>query len=242
MNSRSLGRPAAVLFDLDGTLLDTAGDIALALSRAFADHGRQGPPPAAVRQMIGKGAPVLVERATAAQAWVLDAAGRAELLERFFHHYGRLQDMKEFTAEPYEGAQEALAAMYEAGMPLAVVTNKFHRFAVGLLQQLDLMRYLRLVVGGDTCERRKPDPLPLRHACAELGVAPARALMVGDSANDTEAARAAGMPVVLVPYGYTEGQDPRLLPCDHRVRSLAELPGLIANLSAGLSAGLSARQ
>jgi phosphoglycolate phosphatase len=70
--------------------------------------------------------------------------------------------------------------------------------------------------------------MPLLHACAQLGVAPATALMVGDSRNDVEAARAAGMPVVLVPYGYTEGQDPRLLPCDHMVDSLVDLQGLIA--------------
>jgi phosphoglycolate phosphatase len=219
--------PAAVLFDLDGTLLDTAGDIALALHRAFADHGHEGPAPAAVRQMIGKGAPVLVERAVAAQGLWLDAAGRAELLERFFHHYGRLQELDECAAEPYAGAREALVALHAAGVPLALVTNKYHRFAVGLLQRLDLARYLRVVVGGDTCERRKPDPMPLHHACTQLGVAPADALMVGDSANDLEAARAAGMPVVLVPYGYTEGEDPRLWPCDHMVENLAQLPALL---------------
>ncbi len=219
--------PAAVLFDLDGTLLDTAGDIALALSRAFADHGHEGPPPAAVRQMIGKGAPVLVERAVAAQGVTVDAAGQAALLDRFFHHYGRLQEVDECAAEPYDGAREALAALHEADVPLAVVTNKYHRFATGLLQRLDLARYLRVVVGGDTCERRKPDPMPLLHACTQLGVSPAAALMVGDSANDVEAARAAGMPVVLVPYGYTEGQDPRSWPCDHMVETLAHLPALI---------------
>jgi phosphoglycolate phosphatase len=216
-----------VLFDLDGTLLDTAGDIALALSRAFADHGHEGPAPAAVRQMIGKGAPVLVERAVLAQGLNLDAAGRAALLERFFHHYGRLQELDECEAEPYAGAREALVTLHAAGLPLAVVTNKYHRFAVGLLQRLDLARHLRVVVGGDTCERRKPDPMPLHHACTQLGVAPADALMVGDSANDVEAARAAGMPVVLVPYGYTEGEDPRQWSCDHMVDNLAQLPGLL---------------
>jgi phosphoglycolate phosphatase len=231
MNPPVRARPAALLFDLDGTLLDTAGDIALALSRAFADHGHQAPPPEAVRQMIGKGAPVLVERAVAAQGLNLDTAVQAALLERFFHHYGRLQDMDECAAKPYPGAREALAALHAAGVPLAVVTNKYHRFALGLLQRLDLTRYLRVVVGGDTCERRKPDPMPLHHACAQLGVASAAAWMVGDSANDVEAARAAGMPVVLVPYGYTEGQDPRSWPCDHLVESLAELPGLVTTQS-----------
>jgi len=228
MKFRSLARPSAVLFDLDGTLLDTAGDIALALSRAFADHGHLAPPPAAVRQMIGKGAPVLVERAVAAQGLVLGAAAQATLLDGFFHHYGRLQDLDECAAEPYPGAREALASLHAAGLPLGVVTNKYHRFATGLLRRLGLAGYLRVVVGGDTCERRKPNPMPLLHACAQLGVAPATALMVGDSRNDAEAARAAGMPVVLVPYGYTEGQDPRLLPCDHMVDSLADLQGLIA--------------
>ena len=228
MIHRMIRRPSAILFDLDGTLLDTAGDIALALSRAFADHGHPAPPPAAVRRMIGKGAPVLVERAVAAQGLDLAPAGQAALLERFFHHYGRLQELDECAAQPYPGAREALVALHAAGLPLGVVTNKYHRFATGLLQRLDLAGYLRVVVGGDTCERRKPDPMPLLHACAQLGVAPSTALMVGDSSNDVDAARAAGMPVVLVPYGYTEGQDPRLWPCDHLVDSLADLPGLIA--------------
>ena len=228
MIRRMIRRPSAILFDLDGTLLDTAGDIALALSRAFADHGHPAPPPAAVRQMIGKGAPVLVERAVAAQGLDLAPAGQAALLERFFHHYGRLQELDECAAQPYPGAREALVALHAAGLPLGVVTNKYHRFATGLLQRLDLAGYLRVVVGGDTCERRKPDPMPLLHACAQLDVAPTTALMVGDSSNDVDAARAAGMPVVLVPYGYTEGQDPRLWPCDHLVDSLADLPGLIA--------------
>jgi phosphoglycolate phosphatase len=217
-------RPEAVLFDLDGTLLDTAGDIALALARAFADHGHAAPPPEAVRRMIGKGAPILVQRAVAAQALALDAAGHAALVERFFHHYGRLQALDECAAQPYPGAREALQALHAAGLPLAVVTNKQHRFACGLLERLELSAFLRLVVGGDSCERRKPDPQPLLHACSQLGVAPGRAWMVGDSVNDVQAARAAGMPVYCVPYGYNEGEDPRSLACDGLLESLAELP------------------
>ena len=220
--------PDAVLFDLDGTLLDTAGDNALALERAFADHGHAAPPPAAVRRMIGKGAPILVQRAVAAQSLALDAAGCAALVERFFHHYGRLQELDECEAQPYPGAREALQVLHAAGLPLAVVTNKQHRFACGLLERLQLSPWLRLVVGGDSCERRKPDPQPLLHACAQLGVEPVRAWMVGDSVNDVQAARAAGMPVYCVPYGYNEGEDPRSLACDGLLESLADLPVRLA--------------
>ena len=222
--TEALQRPDAILFDLDGTLLDTAADIALALSRAFADHGHPAPDVAGVRLMIGRGAPLLVERAVAALGLPLAAEEKAAVLEGFFHHYGRLQAVDEVTAQPYDGVREALAALHGAGLPMAVVTNKQQRFAEGLLRRLDLAAWVRLVVGGDTCERRKPDPEPLLWACSQLGVLPGRALMVGDSVNDVQAARAAGMPVVCVPYGYNEGADPRTLPCDALVDTLAELP------------------
>lgn len=217
----------AVLFDLDGTLLDTAGDIALALERAFADRGLAAPPAAEVRQMIGRGAPTLVERALGFGGLTVGATVQAGLLEGFFHHYGRLQEVDECAAQPYAGAREALVALHAAGLPLAIVTNKQRQFACGLLERLDLAPYIRLVVGGDTCERRKPDPLPLTWACGQLGAAVAKTLMVGDSVNDVQAARAAGIPVVCVTYGYNEGQDPRTLPCDALVDSLAELPALL---------------
>jgi len=217
----------AILFDLDGTLLDTAGDIALALQRSFADLGLAAPAAAAVRGMIGRGAPVLVERAGAAQGLALDEAAKARLLEGFFHHYGRLQETDECAAAPYPGAAEALHRLHAAGAPMAVVTNKQQRFAQGLLQRLGLAPYLQLVVGGDTCERRKPDPQPLRWASEQLGADAELTLMVGDSVNDVLAARAAGMPVVCVPYGYNEGRDPRALPCDAFVETLDELPALL---------------
>lgn len=217
----------AVLFDLDGTLLDTAGDIALALQRAFGEQGLALPSEAEVRRMIGRGAPMLVERASAAQGLDLEAAAKAALVERFFHFYGRLQDDDECAAQPYAGAREALHALHAVGMPLAIVTNKQQRFAQGLMRRLDLLPYVRLVVGGDSCERRKPDPQPLQWACAQLGAEPTRALMVGDSVNDVLAARGAGMPVVCVPYGYNEGEDARTLPCDAVVETLADLPALL---------------
>ncbi len=218
---------AALLFDLDGTLLDTAADIALALNRAVAEHGWGPVAEDDVRRMIGRGAPTLVHRAAAAQGRTLDAATHAAVLERFFHHYGALQEFDECAAQPYGGVAEALRRLHDAGLHIAVVTNKQQRFAIALLQRLGLAGWVDLVVGGDTCERRKPDPQPLLFACESLHVTPAQALMIGDSLNDVQAARAAGMPVVCVPYGYNEGQDPRALPCDALVDTLADLPALL---------------
>ena len=216
----------AVLFDLDGTLLDTAADIALALRRAFADRGLVSPSDAAVRQMIGKGSPTLIARALATCGMAPDPAVSAALLEGFFHHYGRLEALGDSTALAYPGVDETLPVLASAGLALAVVTNKHHRYACALLDRLGLAGHFALVVGGDTCERRKPDPQPLLWACERLGVDAARAVMVGDSINDVQAARAAGMPVYCVPYGYNEGQDPRLLPCDGLIDTIARLPAL----------------
>ena len=218
----------AVLFDLDGTLLDTAADIAEALNRALAERGWPPIAPSEVRRMIGRGSPLLIERAAAFQSRALDEAAKAALLERFFHHYGYLEESGEFKAEPYAGAAECLRALHEAGLRIAVVTNKYERFATGLLKALSLRDWVDCVVGGDSCPLRKPDPAPVLFACKQLGVAPAHALMVGDSINDVQAAHAAGIPVICVPYGYNEGQDPRQLPCDAFVESLADLPGLLA--------------
>jgi phosphoglycolate phosphatase len=229
-----LGAPVhALLFDLDGTLLDTAGDIALALHRAFADQGHAAPGEAEVRTMIGRGAPMLVQRALAHAGLQVDAAVQAALLEGFFHHYGRLQEVDECAAQPYEGVREGLQRLAGLGLPMAIVTNKQERFARGLAARLGLQPFVRLVVGGDTCERRKPDPQPLQWACAQLGVAEAQTVMVGDSVNDVQAARAAGMRVVCVPYGYNEGTDPRLLPCDAFVQRVDELPALLGAVALG---------
>ncbi len=227
MTANWMGAPVReVLFDLDGTLLDTAGDIALALQRAFADHGQAGPQLEEVRCIIGRGAPMLIERACESRALGWSTTQREAVLERFFHHYGSLHSNHESVAKPYDGVHEALQTLHAQAIPMAVVTNKQHRFAVDLLAHLELDAYMRVVVGGDTCERRKPDPQPLQWACAQLGIPVDHSVMVGDSINDVQAARSAGMRVVCVPYGYNEGQDPRQLPCDQLVDSLSALPAL----------------
>jgi phosphoglycolate phosphatase len=131
--------------------------------------------------------------------------------------------------------------LHGAGLRTAVVTNKQERFASGLLQRLGLLEWVDLVVGGDSCERRKPDPQPLLFACERLNAPPARALMVGDSINDVTAARAANIAVVCVPYGYNEGNDPRELACDALIEDLSHLPPLILPDIGGGTASTSSR-
>jgi phosphoglycolate phosphatase len=222
------GRPlAAVLFDLDGTLLDTVKDIALALNRTMLEFGCKTLAEGEVRRMIGRGSPILIERAAALQERECDAATQEAMLARFFHHYGELEELNEDSAQPFAGAAELLRTLHDAGLRAAVVTNKQHRFAVALLKRLGLAGWVDVVIGGDTCARRKPDPQPLLFACESLKVPPAESLMVGDSVNDVQAARAAGIPVVCVSYGYNEGRDPRTLDSDALLDSLAELPALL---------------
>ena len=127
----------------------------------------------------------------------------------------------------YPGARAGLDALAAAGFPLACVTNKSARFTLPLLQQMQLADYFALVVAGDTLARRKPDPLPLTHACKQLGIAPHEMLMIGDSANDVQAARAAGCPVFCVPYGYNEGAPVRELDVDAIVATLFEATKLV---------------
>jgi len=217
----------AVLFDLDGTLLDTAADIARALNRTLAERGWAPLPVSDVARMIGRGSPILIERAAAAQGQALSETDQAAMVERFFEHYGALEEADESDAQAYPGASDTLRTLHESGVRVAVVTNKQHRFAKALLERLDLMRWVDVVVGGDTCERRKPDPQPLLFACESLAVPASQALMVGDSINDVSAARAANIPVVCVPYGYNEGKDPRTLACDAMIDTLAGLPKLL---------------
>ena len=219
---------SAVLFDLDGTLLDTVADSALALNRVMIEYGGKPLEEDAVRRMIGRGAPVLIERASAAQGRVADAATQAIMVERFFHHYGELEELDEDRAQPYAGAADCLRLLHGAGLRTAVVTNKQHRFADALLKRLGLSVWVDVVVGGDTCERRKPDPQPLLFSCESLHVPATESLMVGDSVNDVEAARAAHMPVAAVSYGYNHGGPIADSRPDVVIDSLAELPELIA--------------
>jgi phosphoglycolate phosphatase len=230
------GAPRAVLFDLDGTLLDTAEDIALALGQALAEQ--QLPPldTEVVRQLIGRGVPTLIQRAVQRLGSRASGADAPRLLERFHVHYRHFSSPTEIRTRVYPGVITGLTALKAGALQLGVVTNKPQAAALGLLRHFYLIDWIDVLIGGDTGLPQKPDPAPLLQACQELGVQPGQAVMVGDSLNDVLAARAAGMPVVCVPYGYNEGNDPRALPCDAMVETLEELPGLLASVPFGAGA------
>lgn len=191
----------AVLFDLDGTLLDTAPDLAAAANRMLAEIGRPALPEAQVRDYIGKGVANLVARSLEATGGADERQG-AEAMAVFERHY--LAGIADRSV-PYEGVETGLAALAKAGIAMGCVTNKAARFTEPLLERTGLRSYFEVVVSGDTVARKKPHPDPVLHAAAALGVAPAETLFVGDSLNDVQSARAAGCPVVVLPYGYREG-------------------------------------
>jgi phosphoglycolate phosphatase len=210
---------AAIAFDLDGTLLDTVHDIAAALNALLAERGLAPLPKPVVRDLIGKGIGNLLERACALSGEAAaDAAHMAALLARFQALYAALLGRE---TVPFPGVPEALARWRDEGFRLAVVTNKATKFVAPHLEHADIARYFDVVIGGDDAPRKKPDAAPMLLAAERLGVAPARLLLIGDSGNDVASARAAGSPVLVVPYGYSEGVPVQSLGADGIVDSFA---------------------
>ncbi|HUD43584.1 MAG TPA: phosphoglycolate phosphatase [Dokdonella sp.] len=196
-----LDRPIrGVLFDLDGTLVDSLADIHAAVAMTLAELGLPVPDAATVRGYIGHGVRTLLERAlTGALGHAPDAALTLRAEAVFDPHYAAQNGR---TARLYPGVREGLAAFAARGLPMAVVTNKPQRFSEALLARLGVAGRFATVIGGDVAARRKPHADPLLLACARIGVAPAEALMIGDSAIDAAAADAAGTALILVGYGY----------------------------------------
>jgi phosphoglycolate phosphatase len=191
----------AAIIDLDGTLVDTLGDFEVALNRTLAELALPPVGRAFIERTIGKGSEHLIRSTLAA------AGGDAGLYDAAWVHYQRhYRAINGDFSEVYAGAAAGLALLRAAGLVLACVTNKPSDFAVALLKRKGLVGHFAQVFGGDSFERRKPDPLPLLRAAAALGSEPARTLVIGDSANDALAARAAGCPLVLVSYGYNHGE------------------------------------
>jgi phosphoglycolate phosphatase len=216
--------PSALLFDLDGTLVDSVPDLAAAVNALLAEHGRPPLDQAAVAGMVGDGTGKLVERALAATGGVdmpLSAA-----VERFLALYEA--DPVELT-RPYPEVPAVLERLGREGYRLALCTNKPERVTHAVLKGLGLDRFFPLTLGGDSLPLRKPDPAPLLFALERLGVGPAAAAMVGDHKNDVLAARAAGMPAIFARYGYGLDSLGELRP-EAVIDRFADLPAVLRAL------------
>lgn len=198
---RGMTRLHAALIDLDGTLVDTLGDFEAALSRTLADLGAPPVPRAFIARTIGKGSEHLIRR-------TLEHAGLpAQRYDDAWAAYqGHYRVLNGDHAAVFDGVVAGLERFAAAGWRLGCLTNKPGEFARGLLERKGLVRWFDFIYGGDAFPRKKPDPMPLFEGCRTLGLPPASVLMVGDSANDAIAARAAGCPVVLVRHGYNHGE------------------------------------
>lgn len=211
----------AIVVDLDGTLLDSAPQLAEAANRMLREIDYPPVAQEVLASYIGNGMAWLVKRALTGEMHATpDAALYEHAMPIFERHYAELL----LGSKPYDGVIEGLEAMRAAGFPLGCITNKAGRFTGPLLEGADLAKYFGIVVSGDTLPEKKPHPLPLLHAAGFFGVPVEQLLLIGDSLNDTLAARAAGCPVFCVPYGYNHGEPAETLDTD----------AVIANLSAAL--------
>lgn len=216
--------PSGVVFDLDGTLIDSVGDIAWALNAALVDAGIAPLPEDDVRRIIGRGADVTIARALAMRG----AAGGdiRDIHAAFLRHYASAPADRTVL---YPGASELLANLASQGTKLAICTNKPEALTTEILAALDVSHHFSAVVGASDRLPRKPDPAMLQHATEGMALGPADVVMVGDSATDVATARALGVPVVAVSFGYT-AVPARDLGADDVIDSLADLPRALATL------------
>jgi phosphoglycolate phosphatase len=211
----------AIIFDLDGTLIDSAEDLRLALNRLLGDLGLRPIEAAEIKGMIGDGVLKLVERALIAANG--DPEQKEALLPRFLEIY---QANPATLTRPYPGVVETLSALQRRQFRMAVVTSKPVFATRKILQALFLAEFFPIVVGGDSLQHRKPHPAPLLEAVRQLGVDADRSLMIGDNIHDVEAARAAGMRCITVSYGYHH-RPPSELNADHLVDRFDEILSLV---------------
>lgn len=213
-----------VLFDLDGTLLDTIADLAEGSNRMLAEIGRPPRSQAEIHSFVGKGIPNLVRRCLTEGSHATEEEIEAAVAV-FRRHYAEVNGVH---TRIYPGVEETLAALTDLGLRLACVTNKAADFTEPLLARMNLAHWFDAVVSGDTLAVKKPDPAVIHHTCNLLGIPPSAGLMIGDSENDALAARWAGMPVLLVTYGYSEGRAVDTIECDGLLSDIREaLPQIV---------------
>ncbi|MEO8346738.1 MAG: phosphoglycolate phosphatase [Betaproteobacteria bacterium] len=216
----------AVAFDLDGTLLDTVHDLAAAVNLLLTEQALPELHVDVVRNLIGKGIADLLSRALERARGVPPRNGEvAALLPSYQQFYASVLGRQ---TRLFPGVLTGLDRIRDAGFKLAVITNKATRFVLPHLEQAGIADYFEVIIGGDDAAAKKPDAAPLLLAAARMDVMPARMLMVGDSVNDVMAARAAGSPVLVVPYGYNEGEPVQNLTSDGIVDSLEGVADLLS--------------
>jgi phosphoglycolate phosphatase len=216
-----------IVFDLDGTLIDSALDVGLAVNRVLRDEGLPEMDEATARSLMGEGGKVMVTRAFAKAGRQLDEATLNGLTRRFIGYY---KDNPVAHTLPYPGVPETLQRLQRDGARMAVCTNKFEGPARQILMALDLMRFLDDVAGADTFAVRKPDPGHVTQLVARMGASLNHAVMVGDSMHDVHAGHGAKIPVVAVSWGYTV-QEPATFGAESLIERFADLPQALVELA-----------
>ena len=210
---------SAILLDLDGTLLHSAPELAEATNCMLRDMGRPAVSQDLLMNYIGNGVTWLVKRALTGDMHAEpEAAQYQHALPFFDKHYSELLTQ----SKPYDGVFAGLDAMKATGFRLGCITNKAARFTGPLVKSSGLAPYFEIVLSGDSLPEKKPHPMPLLHAAKFFGVPAKQVLFIGDSLNDSLAARAAGCPVFCVPYGYNHGQPVDGLDVDAVIANLSE--------------------
>ena len=210
----------AAIIDLDGTMVDTAPDFLVAINRMRGELDLAPLDIDTIKRFVGKGTENLIRRVLGHDYASADAELHFEQArEAYTRHYLAINGMH---ARVYEGVREGLQALRDKGLRLACVTNKPVAFAAPLLEKTGLAPHFDLLYGGDSLPKKKPDPYPLQQVCRDFGLNPAQVLAIGDSSNDALAARAAGCPVLTVPYGYNHGEPVQSIDSDGIVATLLE--------------------
>lgn len=217
----------AAIIDLDGTMVHTAPDFQVAINRMRDELNLAPLPLETITDFVGKGSENLMRRVLGVdfeESKVESLFNHA--LERYQHHYLQINGDH---SQLYVGVCEGLQTMKDNGVRLACVTNKPISFARPLLEKKGLMEFFELIYGGDSLPQKKPHPLPMLTVCRDFELKPAQVVAIGDSSNDSQAARAAGCRVLTVPYGYNHGQPVHSIDTDGIVESLQDAAILIAD-------------
>lgn len=213
-----------VAFDLDGTLIDSVPDLAAAIDATLEEQGQRPVGAEKVRDWVGNGSYKLVQRALAHACATaedrLDAHTVDSAHTRFLDHYAATPYARTTL---YDGVRQCLAALATRSVTCVLITNKPIALVAPILSHFELADFFTLTLGGDSLEEKKPHPAPLLHTAQQTGIAPARALMVGDSRHDIAAGKAAGFRTLAVTYGYNHGEPIADSRPDHIVATLAEL-------------------